>query len=110
MLLKTSRTVEVEIEQFPCMNCGYDGELKIYQDRKYDTATLTCPQCDRSDRGSCSWNEDYAGCVEAIWNPHNDRQKFINKVEEELAGIPERQKKLMEKLKALKGGKFFKDL
>jgi len=108
MKLTTSKTVKVEVEQYPCMHCGYDGELKIYQDRKYDTATLTCPKCDRSDRGSCSWNEDYAGCVEKIWNPYNDRKKFIEEAEEALADIPERTKRLLSKLDKLKNGLFFK--
>lgn len=110
MNLKTTRTIEHEIVQYPCMRCGFDGQLKLWQDCKYDTATVTCPTCNKSERGSCPWDEDYTDCIEKIWNPHNDRQKYIDACQEELNKLPETKKKLVNKLKALNAGKFLNNL
>lgn len=110
MNLKTTRTTEETVVQFPCMTCGYDGQLKLWQDRRYDTATVTCPKCDRSERGNCSWNEDYAGCIAKIWNPYNDRQNFINNCQEALNDLLTTKKRLTRKLAALKKGLFLKDI
>lgn len=110
MILKTTQTINIKIVQHPCIRCGFDDQLDMWQDRKYDTATITCPQCKYTARGSCSWSEDYATCVDKIWNPHNNRQKFIDSCQEELNKLPETKKNLENKLKGLKSGLFLNEL
>lgn len=110
MKLKMTKAIEVHIEQFPCMNCGYDGDLKFYHDTKYCTATITCPKCDRSERGTCDWNLDFPECVEKVWNPANDRKAYIESTEAALANLPALKKHLIAKLKALQSGAFLKNI
>ena len=110
MKFMVNKTVKEEFEQFPCIHCGFDGMLELWQDRKYDTATLSCSQCNKQIRGNISWDADYVACVEKIWNPYNNRQKRIHEAEDELAQIPIKQKKLQQKIEMLNNGFFLKDM
>lgn len=98
-----------EFEQFPCIKCGYDGQLDCWQDRHYDTATLTCPQCKADYRGSISWSKDYPECVLKIWNPENDRNLHIENIQKQIDNLPSVKSKLQQTLSNLKKGKFFKE-
>lgn len=63
---------EVEVEALPCLKCG-GTELDFWQDRKYDTGTVTCKKCKQEYRGSCSWlDESPYDLIVKFWNPAND--------------------------------------
>lgn len=109
MKLKLSTVVTTEFEQAPCIKCGYDGKIELWQDRHYDTATVTCPKCKASDRDSISWNAGYEECVAKIWNPMNDRAAHIQRCQEAIDDLPRQKNNLTFKLKALKKGLFYND-
>lgn len=107
LILKT--VIETEIHQAPCIQCSYDGKLEIWQDKHYDTATLTCPKCQFKARGSISWNSGYEECVNKIWNPANDRTVHIQQCQDAIDDLPKQKSKLIKKLDMLKRGLFYNE-
>lgn len=94
---------DVDLIQYPCLRCGYDGDLGFYHDKHYDQATYTCNNCQHKVRGNLSWvSGTYEQGIEKIWNPDNDPRKELANQEEFLQSLPELKQKALDRINYLK--------
>ena len=84
--------VETKVIALPCIKCNAE-DLDFWQDRHYDSVTITCKGCKASYRGGLSWlNGEIAEAVEKVWNPPNRKP-----TKDELLTILKKQKEEIER-------------